>query len=61
MTGKRLFLVGAFWTFALPIAAQHGTTYDDLSLESNILSSERKFAVYLPPDYHTSERSYPVR
>lgn len=33
---------------------------DNLSVPSKILNSERKFAVYLPPDYVSSERSYPV-
>ena len=40
--------------------AQRGKVYDDLSMESRILGMERKYAVYLPPDYETSERSYPV-
>lgn len=39
---------------------QTGKVFDNLSMESNILDSERKFAIYLPPDYETSERSYPV-
>ena len=40
--------------------AQAGKVFDNLSMSSEILKSERKFAVYLPPDYETSERSYPV-
>ncbi len=40
--------------------AQHSTVHDNLSMTSEILDSERKYAVYLPPDYHTSERHYPV-
>lgn len=39
---------------------QSGKVYDDLSLTSKILHSDRKFAIYLPPDYETSQRSYPV-
>jgi enterochelin esterase-like enzyme len=42
------------------ITGQTGKVYDNLTLTSKILKSERKFAVYLPPDYETSERSYPV-
>jgi enterochelin esterase-like enzyme len=42
------------------VFAQTGKVYDNLSLPSKILKGERKFAVYLPPDYETSERSYPV-
>lgn len=44
--------------FILP--AQTGKVFDNLSMESKILNMERKYAVYLPPDYETSERSYPV-
>ena len=40
--------------------AQYGKVMDDLSLPSKILKGERKFAVYLPPDYDSSSRSYPV-
>jgi len=29
-------------------------------MKSNILQMDRKYAIYLPPDYETSERSYPV-
>ena len=38
--------------------AQSGKVMDNLSLSS--LKGERKYAVYLPPDYETSQRSYPV-
>ena len=40
--------------------SQTGKVQDNLSLTSKILKMERKFAVYLPPDYETSDRSYPV-
>ena len=40
--------------------AQTGKVSDNLSLPSKILKGERKYAVYLPPDYETSQRSYPV-
>ncbi len=49
--------------FSLPAFSQgveRGTVYDNLSMHSDILGGERKYAVYLPPDYHVSERSYPV-
>lgn len=45
---------------SLSTLAQTGKVFDNLSLESKILDMERKYAVYLPPDYETSERSYPV-
>lgn len=40
--------------------AQSGKVFDNLSITSKILNGERKYAVYLPPDYETSQRSYPV-
>ena len=40
--------------------AQSGKVYDNLTMTSKILNGERKYAVYLPPDYENSERSYPV-
>ncbi len=42
------------------LLAGSGKVFDNLSLQSDILGSERKYAVYLPPDYDSSERSYPV-
>lgn len=45
--------------FSLGIA-QTGKVFDKLSHKSKILNSDRNFAIYLPPDYDTSQRSYPV-
>src|SRR6056297_198384 len=42
------------------VSAQTGKVFDNLSMESEILDMERKYAVYLPPGYDISERSYPV-
>lgn len=46
--------------FTLNAFSQSGKVFDNLSMNSKILNMERKYAVYLPPDYETSERSYPV-
>lgn len=40
--------------------SQHGKVYDNLTVHSDILDMDRKFAIYLPPDYEQSQRSYPV-
>src|SRR5215204_6656856 len=40
--------------------SQVGKVHDNLSMSSKILKMDRKYAVYLPPGYETSERSYPV-
>jgi enterochelin esterase-like enzyme len=56
---KQLFLF-LLWSIATSLMAQEGRVFDDLSLKSEILKTEKKYAIYLPPDYETSERSYPV-
>lgn len=59
MTFKKLLLLSSVClTFTLQ--AQTGKVYDNLTLPSKILNMERKYAIYLPPDYETSTRSYPV-
>ncbi|MFD2999193.1 alpha/beta hydrolase [Pontibacter toksunensis] len=37
-----------------------GRVLDNLTLKSKILKDNRKYAIYLPPDYDISKRSYPV-
>ena len=57
---QKIILTLASMLMPLLLAAQSGQVYDNLSMPSKILKSERKFAIYLPPDYTTSQRSYPV-
>ena len=57
---KRISILPALFTVALNMFAQSGKVYDLLTMDSEILDMERKYAIYLPPDYETSERSYPV-
>lgn len=45
---------------ASTLFAQTSQVYDNLSMTSEILNMERKYAVYLPPDYESSQRAYPV-
>ncbi|GAB3937141.1 alpha/beta hydrolase [Mucilaginibacter myungsuensis] len=56
------YLLTAFMALLCSAAAlaQTGKVFDNLSVASKILKMERKFAVYLPPDYETSTRDYPV-
>lgn len=58
----RKTILPALLTFAFFINtnAQTGKVFDNLSLPSKILNGDRKYAVYLPPDYESSSRSYPV-
>ena len=57
---QKIFLLMFSLLVATDIFAQSGKVFDNLSMESSILKSERKYAVYLPPDYEVSGRSYPV-
>jgi enterochelin esterase-like enzyme len=41
-------------------AQSGGKVSDNLSIPSKILKMDRKYAIYLPADYETSQRSYPV-
>lgn len=53
-------LFGCLLVFPPLLLAQSGQVLDNESMHSDILNSERKYAVYLPPDFDTSTRSYPV-
>jgi len=57
---KSLLSLCLTFGFIFSSFAQTGKVYDNLTMTSKILKSERKYAVYLPPDYKTSDRSYPV-
>ena len=58
---KILITIFALLLFnSMATLAQTGKVFDNLSLPSKILKSDRKFAIYLPPDYETSNRSYPI-
>jgi enterochelin esterase-like enzyme len=56
---KNLLLLAFVFTSGL-LFSQGGKIIDQLSLESKILDSERKYAIYLPSDYDYSNREYPV-
>ena len=57
---KNLFLFAILLCAYNGLSAQTGKVFDNLSLPSKILNMERKYAIYLPPDYESSTRSYPV-
>ena len=57
---KTLTLTASLLIIAMIVSAQTGKVSDNLSMTSKILKMERKYAIYLPPDYETSQRSYPV-
>jgi len=57
---KKLLSFLLLSTFVFCLYGQTGKVKDNLSVPSKILKMDRKYAVYLPPDYETSNRSYPV-
>lgn len=57
---KKLFIPFALIIISQVMTAQTGKVMDNLSMSSKILNMDRKYAVYLPPDYGTSQRDYPV-
>jgi len=57
---KKVAFLMALIIAAINLNAQTGKVHDELTMESKILNMERKYAIYLPPDYESSERSYPV-
>jgi enterochelin esterase-like enzyme len=57
---KRLSVIIILSGMTLNLVAQQGKVYDELTMNSEILKIEKKYALYLPPDYESSERSYPV-
>ena len=57
---KRQYFLIIAMLFLFSGLSQSGKVIDQLTLDSKILKGERKFAVYLPPDYGISTRSYPV-
>ncbi len=57
---KKYALLIIVLLFSASLFGQTGKVMDNLSMPSKILKGDRKYAVYLPPDYETSQRSYPV-
>lgn len=57
---KKIVVFFSSLFFATSLFAQSGKVYDNLSMPSKILGCDRHFSIYLPPDYETSQRSYPI-
>jgi enterochelin esterase-like enzyme len=56
----KMILLAVLILFTMQLSSQTSKVFDNESMHSEILDMERKYAVYLPPDYETSRRSYPV-
>lgn len=53
-------LAGVLACLYMTVTAQTGKVLENEIVKSNVLKMDRKYAVYLPPDYESSQRSYPV-
>lgn len=57
---KSTILLLIIFCITFSTKAQTGKVFDKLTMKSEVLKSDRNYAIYLPPDYESSERSYPV-
>jgi S-formylglutathione hydrolase FrmB len=57
---KKTFLLAMAIVYSLSLLAQNGKVIESLTFESQMVTYPVEYSVYLPPDYETSERSYPV-
>src|SRR6188508_238445 len=57
---KKWSLIFGLISSCLTAMTQGSKVSDNLTLKSKILNMDRKYAIYLPPGYETSTRSYPV-
>lgn len=59
---KKLGVLFSLLLFFFPgiMQAQGGRVYDNLALESVLMKRKMRYALYLPPGYHFSKRSYPI-
>lgn len=57
---KKYLSLLIFVCLAVVANAQHGKVLESLVFNSQIVSYPVKYSVYLPADYETSDRSYPV-
>ncbi len=51
------------FSFSVSVSSQtscNGKVMESLTFHSKILNKEVKYSIYLPPDYETSQRSYPA-
>ena len=57
---NRLFALLFLLVFTVPVFSQTGKVLESLKFESKLVGYPVEYSVYLPADYETSNRSYPV-
>lgn len=48
------------WGISISYCQQPGKVIERMTVKSSVLSHDVQYAVYLPPDYESSQRSYPI-
>lgn len=56
---KITFILFSFFLF-FQLSAQNGKVLESMEFKSNLVNYQVKYSIYLPPDYETSQRNYPV-
>lgn len=57
---KTIFNLLIMVCLTIPTFAQNGMVLEGLTIKSSIMGKEMKYSVYLPFDYKTSNRNYPI-
>jgi S-formylglutathione hydrolase FrmB len=57
---KSFFTFSILFCLCITVFSQKGITIENLKCESKLLGYPVEYSVYLPADYETSDRSYPV-
>ena len=57
---RKLSLVLSCAVLTISLFAQSGKVMESLEFKSELVNYPVEYSIYLPPDYETSERSYPV-
>lgn len=55
-----LFFLFIFSATSFTHAQQYGKVMEEVKVSSAILNKQVKYTIYLPPDYESSQRTYPV-
>jgi len=57
---KQITLFTFLILLSLSTFAQSGVVLENFSMKSKILKGDRKYSIYLPSDFASGNRSYPV-
>lgn len=57
---KKLLILCFTIFYSITLFSQTGKVFESLEFESKLVNYPVEYSVYLPPDYETSNRSYPI-